>query len=290
MGVPAEEQGVALAPELARYFVYLLRRVFSYLSADSAGAGGQQPRDYVVLAVLADRDVYSQQELAEQLDINRTIMVKLIDRLQDAGYATRTVNPANRRSHVLSLTAAGKAALGGMQQAVRERDERLTTALSPAEHDRLTGYLRLVLGEPAAGGTASSTEHLISRAFYLLRRRGDAALAGTGLRLRHFAPLFGIGEFGPCPQQQLAEYLAMTKPAAAQIVEELVQSGLVERGQDATDRRRYALRLTDLGRQRLAELGAVVDDLQQQVVAAVGGEHAAADFHALLGRLLPVAG
>ncbi|MFD2354860.1 MarR family transcriptional regulator [Nonomuraea ferruginea] len=48
----------------------------------------------------------------------------------------------------------------------------------------------------------------------------------------------------PCAQQQLARRLDITELAAAQIVDELVRLGLVARGQDPADRRRYALELT----------------------------------------------
>jgi DNA-binding MarR family transcriptional regulator len=51
---------------------------------------------------------------------------------------SRTRNPANRRTHVLSLTAAGGRALDEMPDAVSTRDERITAALSGRERKRLT--------------------------------------------------------------------------------------------------------------------------------------------------------
>jgi DNA-binding MarR family transcriptional regulator len=281
----AEVSGVALTSELTRYLSYLMRKAFTYVTASSARS--TQPRDFVVLASLVDQDVFSQQELAERLEINRTIMVKLIDRLEDAGYVTRTRNPDNRRSYVLSLTDAGRAALDEMQLSVTERDERITSALTPAERERLNDLLRTLLGEPQETPTTLSTEYLITQSFYLLRRRGDTMVSDVGLRLRYFGPLFAIGKFGPCPQQRLARYLTVTEPAAAQVVDELAQAGLVARGQDPVDRRRYALELTDLGRQRLATLRDAVERLQADLVRTLGGPANEEEIHTLLHKLLP---
>jgi DNA-binding MarR family transcriptional regulator len=50
---------------------------------------------------------------------------------------------------------------------------------------------------------------------------------------------------------QLAHKLGMTKPAASILVEKLVQTGLVERTEDATDRRRTFIQLTALGADRV---------------------------------------
>ena len=281
----AEIAGAPLSPELTRYLPYLMRRVFAHVSANAERS--TEPRDFAVLAALADEHISSQQELADRLEINRTIMVKLIDRLAADGYLTRTRNPENRRSYVLAITDAGRAALDRMWQAVTERDELITDTLTTRERERLNALLRQLLGEAQPATTRSSTEYLITQAFYLLRRRGDAMAAAFGLRLRNFAPLATIDRFGPFPQQQLARYLALTEPATALNVEELVQAGLVTRNQDPADRRRYALELTDLGRQRLTDLRDAIDRLQTEQVKTLGGTKSEAELRGLLHKLLP---
>ncbi|MDQ3790177.1 MAG: MarR family transcriptional regulator, partial [Actinomycetota bacterium] len=99
----AELTDAAPPRELTAYIGYLLRRVYAQCDAG--------PREYLVLDALAEDDVQSQQSLASRLDVSRTIMVRLVDRLEDAGLVTRTPNPANRRSHILSITDAGRATL-----------------------------------------------------------------------------------------------------------------------------------------------------------------------------------
>ncbi|MFC7647604.1 MarR family winged helix-turn-helix transcriptional regulator [Streptosporangium lutulentum] len=139
--------------------------------------------------MLADEDAPSQQDLAHRLGINRTIMVKLLDRLQRIGYVTRTRNPANRRTYVLSVTDEGRAALKDMRQAAADRDARLTAPLTPPERHRLNELLgRLVAHDERS--TIPSTEHLIAQAHYRLRRS-----VTTGWRTTACAP----GTSACCP-------------------------------------------------------------------------------------------
>lgn len=282
---PTEIADAALPDELRGFVGYLLRRVFARLTAEAL-QDGPRSRDFVVLDALAEQDAASQAEVAERLGINRTIMVRLIDRLELAGHVTRSRNPANRRSYVLSLTASGRAALDGMRAAVSDRDARITAGLTAPERRRFDALLGRLLPEPEQPAVRS-TEYLVTQAHFRLRRLGDDRLAATGLRVRHFGPLTAIDRLGPCPQQRLAHYLAITEPAAAEVVDDLVTSGLVARGRDPQDRRRYALVLTDLGRERLAVVRAGVERLQADVIDALGAD-GERELRALLVKLLPV--
>ncbi|MEU4326295.1 MarR family winged helix-turn-helix transcriptional regulator [Nonomuraea dietziae] len=255
----------------------LMRQAFTLFT------GGSRSRDFVALDVLADQDGLSQQDLSERLGLNRTLMVRLIDRLEEAGHVTRARNPLNRRSYVLSLTDSGRRALGEMREAASAHDAQVTAVLTPAERRRLNELLGTLLPEPSP---LQSTEHLVAQAHYRLRRLGDAQLAGTGLRTRHFGPLAGLDALAPCPQQQLAQYLRITEPAAAEVVEELVQAGLVVRGRDPHDRRRYALELTDLGRQRLEEARDAQITIHARIRDLLGGPEPEQELRELLRKLV----
>ena len=284
---PKEISGAELPEALRGYTGFLLRRVYARFAAEAL-ADDPQSRDFVVLDALADQDAHSQAEVAERLGINRTIMVRLLDRLEAAGYVTRARNPANRRSYVLSLTPEGRAARDAMRPSVSAHDDRITAGLTAQEKRRFDALLSRLLPAPDHPAVRS-TAYLVAQAHYRMRRGGDDRLAATGLRARHFGPLAAIDQLGPCPQSRLAHYLAITEPAAAEVVDELVKAGLVVRGRDPQDRRRYALELTDLGRQRLDVLRAGVDELQAEVVAALGADDEA-ELRALLTKLLPVKG
>lgn len=282
-GVVEESEPAAVTPA-SGYVGELLRRAFVRFTSE-AMQDGPQSRDFVVLDVLADQNARSQKELAERLGINRTIMVRLIDRLESAGYVTRNRNPANRRSYVLSLTEAGRAELAGMRQAVSDRDARLTATLTSRERRRFNELLSRLQPEPDKPAI-QSTEYLVAQAHYRQRRLFDALMNDIGLRVRHFGPLAAIGRLGPCPQQQLAQHLGVTEPTAAELVDELVQAGLVARGQDPHDRRRYALELTELGRKRLPQAHEAAQRTQVEVLEILGAE-AEHELRVLLTKLLP---
>ncbi len=271
-----------MAEKLRATVGFQLRRLYTRFTA-AAMRDDPSSSEFVVLDTLADADVDSQRELAERLGINRTIMVRLVDRLTDAGHVTRTRNPANRRSYQLSITDAGRAALADLRRAVSDRDERVTAALTEPERRRLAELLGRLLPEPA---TVRSLEYLTAQAHYRQRRYGDSLLVDVGLRTRHFGPLSALELLAPCPQQDIAAYLGITEPAAAEVVDELVQAELVSRGQDPHDRRRYALELTDLGRTRLGNVRAAVDKLEEDVLDALGSD-GYEELFALLMKALP---
>ncbi|WTN40714.1 MarR family transcriptional regulator [Streptomyces sp. NBC_00631] len=278
----AEVPGV-LPDSLTGFIGYLLRRVYAQFSATDDGDGGDS-RDFLVLDALTGRDWQSQLDLAERLGINRTIMVGVIDRLEARDEVRRTRNPDNRRQYVLSLTDKGREAVEASRRAVAERDARLTAVLTDEETARLDELLARLLPE-SAQPLVQGTEYLVAQAHHRLRRHGDDKLAGTGLRVRHYGPLYALDVLGPIAQQRLAELLAITGPAASQLVDELVKLALVRRGRDPHDRRRYALEVTDLGREQLAVVAGAVAGLAADVSAMLGpgGEE---ELRGLLLKLL----
>ena len=102
-----------------------------------------------VLNLLADGPV-SQQQLGEQLGIDRTTVVELIDDLEEQGVVERRRNPADRRSYSLHLTAKGrtiqKRATRAFDAAVDEFFGPLTTAERKALADMLR---RMILAAQA---------------------------------------------------------------------------------------------------------------------------------------------
>lgn len=281
--MPAAESKELLAGAQHGTIGTLLRQVYAQFAAGSA-QDGPPSRDFVVLDALAGNDAASQQDLARRIDVNRTTMVKLIDRLQDEGYVTRTRNPANRRTYVLSLTARGGTALKRLRQAAADHDARITAALTPGERRRLMALLNRLLPE-SDQAAIPSVEHLVTQALYRLRRLGDHLLADSGLRTRHFGVLPALDLYGPCPQQQLARVLSLSEPTVAQLMDELVQADLATRAQDPHDRRRYAVELTQLGRERLPLLLAAMRQVEAEVHNALG-VHGRQELHRLLTKIL----
>ena len=115
-----------LPDALAGRLGYLLKHA-QQLLATSAGpallAYGIDGRELAVLAVLGADVPLSQQEAAEQLGVDRTTMVALVDVLEDKGLVLRHRSPQDRRKNIVELTDAGRRCLKGAGQA-RDRVER----------------------------------------------------------------------------------------------------------------------------------------------------------------------
>ncbi len=101
---------------------------------------------------------------------------------------------------------------------------------------------------------------LSARTAYLLSQIGRSQathfterLQPLGLRPKHFALLNLIGLDEGCSQQQLGERLALEPSGLVKTIDELERQGIVERRRDPSDRRRYALHLTDGGKAKLTQ-------------------------------------
>lgn len=76
----------------------------------------------------------------------------------------------------------------------------------------------------------------------------------TGLSMPQFSILMQLHHKGACGMSEVSERFEITPAAASQLVDKLVQSGLIVREEDPNDRRARLLNLTDKGRQ-LIQLG-----------------------------------
>jgi DNA-binding MarR family transcriptional regulator len=136
-----------------------------------------------------------------------------------------------------------------------------------------------------------SPPSLTALTIYLLSRTGKAArgrlateLSGEGLRLRHMAALAALADFGPQVQRDLAGRLCVDPSDMVKVVDDLAESGCVERSRDTADRRRVRVALTPAGRDRLAALTARADAVQDGVLAPLDAQERAL-LHGLLLRL-----
>ena len=71
----------------------------------------------------------------------------------------------------------------------------------------------------------------------------------TGLSMPQFSILMQLHHRGPCGMSGISEGYDITPAATSQLVDKLVQGGLIQRVEDPHDRRAKLLSLTDKGRQ-----------------------------------------
>jgi DNA-binding MarR family transcriptional regulator len=129
-------------------------------------------------------------ELGHRMDMTSGTITALLDRVEKAGFLTRSVNPHDRRSLHISLTPAGQHALQWVhdtyEAAIREAMPELPD-FSADQIASLLAVLSRALTARAASGAA--TRHSAAGAL-ATPPPGHAVRArrGTGPRLHHDAP------------------------------------------------------------------------------------------------------
>src|SRR5215510_4496632 len=126
---------------------------------------------------------------------------------------------------------------------------------------------------------------------FLLAQVGAHAAGQFGERLKslrllrpHAGILRLIGASPGLSQQELGRRLAILPSQLVALLDELQERGLIERRQDATDRRTYALHLTTAGRNVLEQIGRIAREHDDAVCAALHVDERQ-QLNALLGRI-----
>jgi len=128
---------------------YALRRTQSAVFADFAitftQAGEALTPGEFGLLVLVDRNAgLSQMALARALNIDRSTLVPILNRLQARGLLVRRESPTDGRTHALGLTPAGEKSLARFGRLVKAHEKRLVAGLSAAETRTLIELLEKV--------------------------------------------------------------------------------------------------------------------------------------------------
>lgn len=273
-GEPLKEE--ILPASLAGQVGYLLRRAFvrTEETARAALPPHRHAKDFAVLAVLDTFAPSSQHQLAGRLGMHPTIMVKVVDVLEQEGLVARTRDPADRRQYALTLTPAGRRELQALEPDVARADAEITRLLAPPERDRLLALLTQALapGVDTLPDALRRTGFLIVRAYHTLRRLGSQAMSDLGVEPRHFAALTVLTELGGGSQRQLAAALGVSEPMVVEVIDGLLDRGLVSRERNPADRRSYRLSLTDEGRTTLAQAESAVRAVARTFTAPIGDE------------------
>jgi DNA-binding MarR family transcriptional regulator len=270
---------------LLDYTGYLLRTAFlraADLAASELGAGAH-PRDAAVIATLQARGPRSQQELAVELGVNRTVMVKLIDGLEARGFVDRVRNPADRRAYALHPTPAGLESMAEMLPLMERAEAELTANLSDAERGRLNALLRPLVDEPPPM-LADRTGFLLARAHHRFHAGADEVLAPFHIQIRHFGALTRLAD-GTASQRELADRLQVSTPVVVELVDVLEAKGLVERRRDPEDRRLNAVHVTLTGRDVLRRATTVLEARNSDLTRPIGAD-GDRELRSLLRKLL----
>jgi MarR family transcriptional regulator for hemolysin len=105
-----------------------------------AAAGGSRPL-WLVLISLKTRPVSNQQQLARAVGIQGATLTHHLNAMEEEGLLTRRRDPANRRVHVVELTARGEATFQRLREAAGAFDRRLRAGMSESDLTRLRELL-----------------------------------------------------------------------------------------------------------------------------------------------------
>jgi len=103
---------------------------------------GLHPYHHAILVVLDEGSRETQGSIADALGYDRGQLVGLLDELEEAGLIVRRRDPADRRRHVVEMTAAGRKTLERLRKLSSRLEDEFLAALGPQERKQLHTLLR----------------------------------------------------------------------------------------------------------------------------------------------------
>jgi DNA-binding MarR family transcriptional regulator len=124
---------------------------------DSLTAHRLKPRQLQILDLLAECGPVGQRDLGAAIEIDHSILVTLLNPLEADGLIRRERDAADRRRHVVTLTAAGRLRLAGAADARREAEDTLLSGLTEQQRAQLRALLVALqdANKAGRGSTAS---------------------------------------------------------------------------------------------------------------------------------------
>jgi DNA-binding MarR family transcriptional regulator len=122
----------------------MARQVYRTATDDLLGMGLKQ---FVLLNHLHEDVGVPQQQLAEHLCLGANLLVLLLNTAEEAGWAERRRDPADRRRHLVHRTPAGTAALTRAERAMDSVEDRVLDRLTPDERAALRSLLARALDD-----------------------------------------------------------------------------------------------------------------------------------------------
>ncbi|WP_341897208.1 MarR family winged helix-turn-helix transcriptional regulator [Sphingobium sp. YR657] len=135
VAIDAAKEGVKLG-RLDDFLGFRLRRVQNSLSGNFAQAiasYGLRSGEFTTLALVAANPGISQNELAREVGLDKSVMVLIVDDLEKREWAFRGRSKTDRRRHSLSITPAGQAELDAMFAALERTEGIVEQGFSRAE-------------------------------------------------------------------------------------------------------------------------------------------------------------
>jgi DNA-binding MarR family transcriptional regulator len=108
---------------------------------DAHTAHNLKPRQFQILGLLHDHDGLAQRDLIATTGVDPSILVGLLNPLEADGLVARERDPADRRRHLVTLTAAGERQLASAARAQQETENALFASLDDDQREQLRALL-----------------------------------------------------------------------------------------------------------------------------------------------------
>ena len=123
-----------------------LARIGRRAAEASMAPDGLRSRHIIALKLLCDRGPQNQQDLADALSLDPSNVVGLLNELEERQLITRRRDRADRRRHIVELSALGQDELGRAYARLSSVEDNLLGALSAEERDTLYSLLVRAVG------------------------------------------------------------------------------------------------------------------------------------------------
>jgi DNA-binding MarR family transcriptional regulator len=131
--------------------IFRLARMTGHRLSEALTALDMRTHEFAVLHHLEQAGPLSQQALAAALRINPSNLVGLLDALEADGRVLRPRDPADRRRHLVELTAAGQERLARAKLAAVAAEQELLAPLSERERRALQSMLERLASHACSG-------------------------------------------------------------------------------------------------------------------------------------------
>ena len=134
-----------IAPRLAQFLPYQLsiasNAVSSRIAEQYRRRFALKTTEWRIMAVLGESGPMTQRELTQSTLMDKVPVNRACKKLEDRKLARRTPNAKDGRSHLLELTAEGRAVHGGIMPLALKIEQELFSVLTEEERDAMRDML-----------------------------------------------------------------------------------------------------------------------------------------------------
>lgn len=147
-------------PTVRTDIAWLLHRAAQRIRQEWDGVahehGLRDMRDWIVLAAIGEGEKRTQLAIGQELGLDKTTLMSVLDRLERDGFVVRTVDPSDRRARVPELTETGRKVRDVKGEARRRVEESALAEFGLEERHAFFAVLSRLAG---ADGDGSEPVH-----------------------------------------------------------------------------------------------------------------------------------